>query len=77
MSLRVEKINEFVANSGKLTCNFAGLQTSDLTERRGRVVNTPVSYSEGPGFKSRPGTAYPVRFSVVFHISSRHAGIIP
>jgi hypothetical protein len=25
-----------------------------LTERRGRVVNNPVSYSGGPGFKSRP-----------------------
>jgi hypothetical protein len=24
------------------------------TERRGRVVNSPASYSEGPGFKSRP-----------------------
>jgi hypothetical protein len=26
-----------------------------FTERRGRVVNAPVSYSLRPGFKSRPG----------------------
>jgi hypothetical protein len=26
-----------------------------FTERRGRAVNTPASYSEGPGSKSRPG----------------------
>jgi hypothetical protein len=26
-----------------------------LTERRDRVVNTPASYSGGPGFKSLPG----------------------
>jgi hypothetical protein len=26
-----------------------------VTERRGRVVITPASYSGGPGFKSRPG----------------------
>jgi hypothetical protein len=25
------------------------------TERRGRVINTPASYSGGPGLKSRPG----------------------
>jgi hypothetical protein len=25
------------------------------TEHRGRVANTHASYSEGPGFKSRPG----------------------
>jgi hypothetical protein len=25
------------------------------TERHGRVVSTPASYSGGPGFKSRPG----------------------
>jgi hypothetical protein len=24
------------------------------TERRGTVINTPVSYSGGPGFNSRP-----------------------
>jgi hypothetical protein len=28
---------------------------SDFTERRGRAVNTPSSYSGGPGFKSQPG----------------------
>jgi hypothetical protein len=27
----------------------------ECTERRGRVVNTPASYSGGPGFKSQPG----------------------
>jgi hypothetical protein len=27
---------------------------SPITENSGRVVNTPASYSEGPGFKSRP-----------------------
>jgi hypothetical protein len=26
-----------------------------ITERRGRVVSTPASYSGGPGLKSRPG----------------------
>jgi hypothetical protein len=30
------------------------------TERRGRVVNTPDSYSRGLGIKSRPVTGYPV-----------------
>jgi hypothetical protein len=30
-----------------------------ITERRGQAINTPASYSAGPGFKSRPG------FSVV------------
>jgi hypothetical protein len=28
---------------------------TDLTERRDRVVNTPGSYSRGPGLKSRSG----------------------
>jgi hypothetical protein len=31
----------------------------DRIECHGRIVNTP-SYSGGPGFKSRPGTGYPV-----------------
>jgi hypothetical protein len=29
------------------------------TERRGRVVKTPSSYSEGPVFKPRPGHPLP------------------
>jgi hypothetical protein len=26
-----------------------------VTDRHGRVINTPASYSGGPGFKSQPG----------------------
>jgi hypothetical protein len=36
--------------------NFIPSNADDkITEPRGRVINTPASYSGGPGFKSRPG----------------------
>jgi hypothetical protein len=34
---------------------FEDIHFSYLTERLVRVVNTPASYSGGPGFKYRPG----------------------
>jgi hypothetical protein len=38
-----------------------------LTERRGRVVNTPAAYSRGPGFTSRSGDRLSsLRFVVLF-----------
>jgi hypothetical protein len=45
------------------------------TERRGRVVNTPASYLEGPGFKSlprRPATLIEVfrGFSLSFQVNA-------
>jgi hypothetical protein len=42
-----------------------------ITERRGRVVNTPASYSGGPGFNIGPETGYPDRFCVVSDRPSR------
>jgi hypothetical protein len=45
---------------------------SNCTERRGQMVDTPASYSGGPGFKYRPGDQiYSVMFLVV---SSVHPG---
>jgi hypothetical protein len=43
------------------------------TERSGRVVNTPVLHSGGPGFKSRPGHRLSqIKFFVVFLSPSWH-----
>jgi hypothetical protein len=40
-----------------------------VTERHGRVVSIPTSYSGGPGFKSRPGDRLPrLRFSWFFSV---------
>jgi hypothetical protein len=33
-----------------------------VTKRRGSVVNTPVSYSGGPGLNLGPNTGYPEIF---------------
>jgi hypothetical protein len=38
----------------KLLISSHTAPTSFYTERRGWVVNTPASYSEGPSFKIRP-----------------------
>jgi hypothetical protein len=50
-----------------------------LTERRGRVVRTPASYSGGPGLKSRP--RWPAILSEGFLGFSQslqaNAGLIP
>jgi hypothetical protein len=35
--------------------NAIDIMLQRATERRGRMVNTPASYSGFPGFKSRPG----------------------
>jgi hypothetical protein len=43
-----------------------------VTERRGRVVNTPASYSGDQGFRSRPGDRLScLRFFVVSISPSR------
>jgi hypothetical protein len=49
-----------------------------LTERRGRVVNTTASYSEGPGVKSRTADwlSWP-GFSWFCSVLSGRAGIVP
>jgi hypothetical protein len=40
-----------------------------MTDRRGRVVNTPAWYSGGPGFKSLPGDRLPrLRFFMFFSV---------
>jgi hypothetical protein len=39
------------------------IETTRRTERRGRVANTPASYSVGPGSNLRPDTAIPIEFS--------------
>jgi hypothetical protein len=33
-------------------------QSTSITKRRGRVVNTPTLYSRGPRFDSHPATGY-------------------
>jgi hypothetical protein len=41
-------------NTRELACTqITG--SDSWTERRGRVFNSPVSFSGGPGLKSRPG----------------------
>jgi hypothetical protein len=56
-----------------LFCNYRLFSFySSLTEHRDRVVNAPVSYSGGPGFKSRPeGRLFWLTFFVVFLSPSR------
>jgi hypothetical protein len=50
-----------------------------VTERRGRVVNTYLSYSGGPGFKSRLGDPLAgFTFFVVFpQFLQANAGMVP
>jgi hypothetical protein len=38
----------------RLLLNVLASTCDDSTERHGRVVNAPASYSGGPGLKSRP-----------------------
>jgi hypothetical protein len=45
--------------SQALTCEDTVITIWLPTERRGRVVNTPASYSGGPGFRSGPGDLLP------------------
>jgi hypothetical protein len=51
---------EKVINTKKIkkvssTSNFhKGLNQHKMTKRRGRMTNTPIMYSVGPGFDSRP-----------------------
>jgi hypothetical protein len=57
-------------------CSLCGTSSSrrhkNRTERLGRVNNTPASYLEGPGFKSRPGYRLSwLRVFVVFLSPSR------
>jgi hypothetical protein len=49
---------------------------SALTERRGRVVNTPTSYPGDPVFKSRPGALPPWLFFFPEYLQSNF-GIVP
>jgi hypothetical protein len=50
--------NYFNMYTGLLPTDDVGIAVTVctcITERHGRVVNNPASYSGGPGFKSRPG----------------------
>jgi hypothetical protein len=48
------------------------------TERRGRVGNTPASYSGDPGFKSRPGELLSrLRTFMVFFRPPANLGMVP
>jgi hypothetical protein len=47
-------------------CKNCSLSTDVITERRGRLVNTPASYSEVPGSNLGPETSYPDKVFVVF-----------
>jgi hypothetical protein len=50
-------------------CETSYEEISIMTERRGRVVNTPSSYSRGPGFRYRPGDRLSwLRFSSFFSV---------
>jgi hypothetical protein len=56
----------------QFTLTQATCQGPEGTEHCGRVVNTPVSYSAGTGFKFRPGNRLAwLRFIVVFISPSR------
>jgi hypothetical protein len=55
--------------------SFLRFSQYEVTERRGRVVNTPASYSWGSGFKSRPGDrlSWLRFFVVIFSLSRRRS----
>jgi hypothetical protein len=59
-----------------------------MTGHRGREVNTPASYSVGPGFKSRPrkpamvievfhGFLSPSRLMLPYYLKLRHDRFLP
>jgi hypothetical protein len=52
---RLQKANELNYIFSFQMQIFEKLKHRPTTEHRVRVVNTPASYSGGPGFKSQPG----------------------
>jgi hypothetical protein len=50
---------------------------ADDTERRGRAVNTPASYSGGPGSKFRPRHWLCWEFTWFSSVRLENAGIVP